>query len=182
MQIAPDKLRRYVNECLFPELEIEDTIGVTTATAWLKKLGYRLRRYQKGIYYDGHERPDVVQKRNEFIKDIFACLERVGTNGISCKHSIKKLETLISTKTKQRPKPAPLKARIPPAISRKFPRNSSLGTSSITPYSTMSPPFMPTNKVISSGKPTTSTSCGRRAVAASSTSPTLLLSTAGGLF
>ncbi|KAJ7939852.1 hypothetical protein B0H13DRAFT_2299891 [Mycena leptocephala] len=56
------------------ELEIDETIGVTTATAWLKKLGYRLRRYQKGIYYDGHERPDVVQKRNEFIKDMLACL------------------------------------------------------------------------------------------------------------
>ncbi|KAJ7259301.1 hypothetical protein C8J57DRAFT_1639976 [Mycena rebaudengoi] len=38
-RIAPDKLRRYVNEHLFPELEIDDTIGVTTATAWLKKLG-----------------------------------------------------------------------------------------------------------------------------------------------
>lgn len=76
-QIAPDKLRCYVNEHLFPELEIDDTIGVTTATAWLKKLGYRLRRYQKGVYYDGHERPDVVQKRNEFIKDIFACLQYV---------------------------------------------------------------------------------------------------------
>ncbi|KAJ7430785.1 hypothetical protein B0H11DRAFT_2210849 [Mycena galericulata] len=34
-RIAPDKLRRYVNEHLFPELEIEDTIGVTTATAWV---------------------------------------------------------------------------------------------------------------------------------------------------
>ncbi|KAJ7472095.1 hypothetical protein FB451DRAFT_1471312 [Mycena latifolia] len=74
-RIAPDKLRRYVNEFLFPELEIEDTIGVTTATAWLKKLGYRLRRYQKGIYFDGHERPDVVEKRTEFIKDMFACLQ-----------------------------------------------------------------------------------------------------------
>ncbi|KAJ7204810.1 hypothetical protein GGX14DRAFT_569389 [Mycena pura] len=73
-RIAPDKLQHYVNEHLFPELKIDDTIGVMTATAWLKKLGYHLRRYQKGIYYDGHERPDVVQKRNEFIKDVFACL------------------------------------------------------------------------------------------------------------
>ncbi|KAJ7264692.1 hypothetical protein C8J57DRAFT_1230464 [Mycena rebaudengoi] len=73
-RIAPDKLRRYVNEYLLPELEIDDTISVVTAMAWLKKLGYRLRRYQKGIYYDGHERPDVVQKRNEFITDMFACL------------------------------------------------------------------------------------------------------------
>ncbi|KAJ7243667.1 hypothetical protein C8J57DRAFT_1556267 [Mycena rebaudengoi] len=75
-RIAPDKLWHYVNKHLFPELEIDNTIGVTTATAWLKKLGYRLRRYQKGIYYDGHERPDVVQKRNEFIKDMFGCLKR----------------------------------------------------------------------------------------------------------
>ncbi|KAF7320910.1 hypothetical protein HMN09_00177700 [Mycena chlorophos] len=67
-RISPQKLRRYVNEFLFPELEIDDTIGITTAVAWLKKLGYTARRYQKGVYYDGHERPDVVKARNEFIK------------------------------------------------------------------------------------------------------------------
>ncbi|KAJ7091678.1 hypothetical protein C8R44DRAFT_750581 [Mycena epipterygia] len=99
-RIAPDKLRRYINEFLFPELEIEDTIGVTTATAWLKKLGYRLRRYQKGIYYDGHERPDVVQKRNE---------SRIYLHAF---------RMLINTKTRKRTKLART-----PAISRKFRQN-----------------------------------------------------------
>ncbi|KAF7310230.1 DDE family endonuclease [Mycena indigotica] len=66
-RIRPEKMRRYVNQFLFNELGIEDTIGITTATLWLKKLGYRMRRYAKGIYYDGHERPDVVKKRKEFI-------------------------------------------------------------------------------------------------------------------
>ncbi|KAF7332403.1 DDE family endonuclease [Mycena kentingensis (nom. inval.)] len=66
-RVRPEKLRRYINEFVFPELEIEDTICLTTATTWLRKLGYQVRRYAKGIYYDGHEREDVVKARNEFI-------------------------------------------------------------------------------------------------------------------
>ncbi len=69
--MRPAKLKRYVNEFLFPELKIEDTISESTAVRWLKKLGFSLCRVRKGVYVDGHERPDVVKVREEFINYLF---------------------------------------------------------------------------------------------------------------
>jgi hypothetical protein len=34
------------------------------------KLGFRAQRHWKSIFYDGHERSDVVEARNKFIKDV----------------------------------------------------------------------------------------------------------------
>ncbi|KIK49712.1 hypothetical protein GYMLUDRAFT_253663 [Collybiopsis luxurians FD-317 M1] len=70
-KLRPEKLRRYVNEFLFPSLGIESTISISTATSWLKKLGFRLARHKKGVYVDGHERPDVVVKRSQYAKIMF---------------------------------------------------------------------------------------------------------------
>ena len=47
------------------------TINVATAVRWLHILGYLKQRQKQGIYYDGHERADVVQYRNIFLKQIF---------------------------------------------------------------------------------------------------------------
>ncbi|KAF9016275.1 hypothetical protein BDZ89DRAFT_920736, partial [Hymenopellis radicata] len=84
-RIKPEKLLRYVNEFLFPELCVEDGISISTATRWLKKLGYKLSRYQKGIYFDGHERTDVVKKREELLTYLYLeilpyCVEYEGDN------------------------------------------------------------------------------------------------------
>ena len=65
--MRPCKLCRYVNQFLFPKLQIEDTISETTAVHWLKKLGFKLSHVQKGVYVDGHEQPDVVEARKKFI-------------------------------------------------------------------------------------------------------------------
>ena len=40
-------------------------IRARTARRWLKKLGIVHGRYTKGVYFDGHEREDVVRYRNE---------------------------------------------------------------------------------------------------------------------
>ncbi|KAJ7495190.1 hypothetical protein FB451DRAFT_1163929 [Mycena latifolia] len=69
--IKPEKLRRYVNEFLLPKLKISDTISVSTSVRWLKKLGFAMRRVMKGVYVDGHERPDVVTARQEFINYMY---------------------------------------------------------------------------------------------------------------
>ncbi|CAG8770341.1 14203_t:CDS:2, partial [Rhizophagus irregularis] len=37
----------------------------------LKVLGYSFQQYHCGIYYDGHEREDVLQYRKEFLENIF---------------------------------------------------------------------------------------------------------------
>ena len=40
-------------------------IGHSTAREWLLRLGFRYKGHSKSIYYDGHERADVIQDRLE---------------------------------------------------------------------------------------------------------------------
>jgi hypothetical protein len=74
-QMRPQNLCRYVNMFLLPSLQLEDSISEATAVRWLSKLGFKLSRVQKGVYVDGHERPDVVEARRVFIdymeKEVF---------------------------------------------------------------------------------------------------------------
>lgn len=73
--MRPAKLVRYVNQFLLPTLGIESEISESTAIRWLKKLGFKLRRVQKGIYVDGHECDDVIKACKEMInyleKEVF---------------------------------------------------------------------------------------------------------------
>ncbi|KAA8896892.1 hypothetical protein FN846DRAFT_753806, partial [Sphaerosporella brunnea] len=43
-----------------------------TARNWLHRLGYSWRDIKKGIFFDGHERPDVVESRREFLAEMKA--------------------------------------------------------------------------------------------------------------
>jgi hypothetical protein len=36
------------------------------------RLGYRRKRHTKGVYWDGHERKDVVKRRKEFLAEMEA--------------------------------------------------------------------------------------------------------------
>ncbi|TRM56418.1 hypothetical protein BD626DRAFT_466472, partial [Schizophyllum amplum] len=65
---TPEKLLVYVNTHLFPDLGIDATISETTAVRWLKWLGFYCTRYAKGIFWDGHERKDVVAARKAYIE------------------------------------------------------------------------------------------------------------------
>ena len=40
------------------------TVGRETARRWLIILGFGQLHHQKGVYFDGHNRPDVVEHRN----------------------------------------------------------------------------------------------------------------------
>lgn len=42
----------------------------STAQAWMHKLNFRMWDYKKGLYYDGHERPDVVEYRKLFLRNM----------------------------------------------------------------------------------------------------------------
>ena len=47
---------------------IEKAISQCTASTWLRSLGYKYREVRKGVYRDGHERPDVISYRqNTFL-------------------------------------------------------------------------------------------------------------------
>lgn len=66
--ISPLKLSQHVKDTILPGLGITgDGISERGAVRWLRKLGYRCKDAKKGIYVDGHERPDVVVSRGIFL-------------------------------------------------------------------------------------------------------------------
>ena len=66
--VNPRLLAQHVNNVILPALGIRGAIADSTAQRWLRsKLGYECKEARKGLYVDGHERPDVVEERKEFI-------------------------------------------------------------------------------------------------------------------
>lgn len=45
-------------------------IRARTARRWLRRLGYRWQEVRKGVFIDGHERPDVVEYRKQFLEEM----------------------------------------------------------------------------------------------------------------
>ena len=64
--------KTYVEESVFPAIGIEQkkTISENTARIWLNKLGWFFQVGKKNIYYDGHERPDVIAYRENFLLEM----------------------------------------------------------------------------------------------------------------
>ena len=60
-------LKRYIETNLCPRLRIQlqKPISISTARRWLRSEGFRYTSFKKGLYYDGHDRPDVVMYRQE---------------------------------------------------------------------------------------------------------------------
>src|SRR6267154_3318880 len=44
------------------------SISIKTGHRWLKKLGWTYKKLKNGMYLDGHERSDVVEYRQGFVK------------------------------------------------------------------------------------------------------------------
>ena len=44
-----------------------------TARKWLHELGFSVLQMSKGGFIDGHERPDVVESREKFIRKMTEC-------------------------------------------------------------------------------------------------------------
>ena len=66
----PRGLKRYMEYELFPRIHLKVGRGISLSTArrWMHKEGFRYILYAKGLYYDGHDRPDVVEYRqNHFL-------------------------------------------------------------------------------------------------------------------
>jgi hypothetical protein len=54
-------------------------ISVRTAGRWLHHLGFNCKDSTKGIYIDGHERPDVVEYRRYFCRLLLGLKRRIAT-------------------------------------------------------------------------------------------------------
>ncbi len=57
----------WVNNELLPSSNLEPEaprrIGVEVSRNWLHSMGFKVKRITKGLYYDGHEREDVIEDR-----------------------------------------------------------------------------------------------------------------------
>ena len=67
------KGKKNLNAKLFRDWVIKEILNgrkihVSTAKRWLRKLGFKRGAYSKGAYYDGHERKDVVERRNIYLR------------------------------------------------------------------------------------------------------------------
>ena len=61
----PRGLKRYLEVELFPriQLKVGKGISISTVRRWLQHEGFRYMQHKKALYYDGHDRPDVVDYR-----------------------------------------------------------------------------------------------------------------------
>src|SRR6266498_4500852 len=66
------KLKEFVKQILLPETGItkQKTISNSTAKRWLNVLGFFHQQQRQGVYFDGHERDDVVEYRKIFLEEI----------------------------------------------------------------------------------------------------------------
>ena len=64
----------WVNDELLPSSNLEPgaprKIGVEVSRNWLHSMGFNVKRITKGLYYDGHEREDVIEDRKTFLNDM----------------------------------------------------------------------------------------------------------------
>ncbi|KAG2157051.1 hypothetical protein DEU56DRAFT_750251 [Suillus clintonianus] len=76
----PNALKRYIKSELFPciQLKVGHGISLSTARCWLHREGFQYMSHKKGLYFDGHDRPDIVEYRqNVFLpamKEFEHCL------------------------------------------------------------------------------------------------------------
>ena len=73
---------RFVKQTKFFTEEMKDythNISLKTARRWLGKLGLVNRRRGKGLFFDGHEREDVLRDRRAFLKKVKPYRSRMKT-------------------------------------------------------------------------------------------------------
>jgi hypothetical protein len=64
---VPQGLKQYMELKLFPHIHIKVGMGILVSTArqWLQHKGFQFTLHKKSIYYDGHDRPNVVKDHQE---------------------------------------------------------------------------------------------------------------------
>ena len=63
-------------EVLLPNNVLESgyprRLSIATALHWLHNLGFQVMKKKKGTYVDGHERKDVIDYRQKFLRKMVA--------------------------------------------------------------------------------------------------------------
>jgi hypothetical protein len=77
-EVTPKRFQHALNTRILPTLGYPPTkkLSERTARRWLIKLGWRRTTLKKGVYMDGHERPDVIDYRVNTFLPLMAQLEK----------------------------------------------------------------------------------------------------------
>lgn len=71
---TPERLERSIlsGSTIRSNGNINQRTGIRSRTArkWLNRLGYKWKEVQKGVFFDGHRREDVVEYRKTFLDKI----------------------------------------------------------------------------------------------------------------
>ena len=77
-EVTPKQFHKALNDQILPVLglAVKNGLSERTARRWLLALGWRRTRVKKGVYMDGHERPDVIKYRDDVFLPLMASYER----------------------------------------------------------------------------------------------------------
>jgi len=81
-EVTPHRFIDALTTEILPSCDIilDKPLSERTARRWLNKLGWRLTMLKKGVYMDGHDRPDVIEYRqNVFLPAMEAYQHRMAT-------------------------------------------------------------------------------------------------------
>ena len=67
-KIDPAEFTEHVNHQILPNLGSTKVISGKTAIRWMQRLGLQYSEARKGMFVDGHERPDILEYRTIFLK------------------------------------------------------------------------------------------------------------------
>jgi hypothetical protein len=70
-EVGPHLFMKHINKIILLALAIgtqKTKIFECTASHWLIKLGYRSCEVRKGLYIDGHKRPNVIKVQETFLE------------------------------------------------------------------------------------------------------------------
>jgi len=90
----PLDLKKYMDVELFPRvhLQVGRGISLSTARCWLRQEGFHFISHKKGMYFDGHDHPDVLSYRhNEFLPTMKChepCLVRYSVGNVETELAI----------------------------------------------------------------------------------------------
>src|SRR6266540_1988787 len=77
---SPYNLKIYIEETLFPKLTgsiKKDTISEKTCRNYMQLWEYKYDERKKGVYYDRHERPNMVEYRKGWLERMFTYKKRM---------------------------------------------------------------------------------------------------------
>ena len=93
------QFKEFVQDILLSKISInKNVISVSIARWWLNILGYHYQQQKQGIYYDEHEREDVIEYQKVFLSKMIELEKYMATYKGD---DMEKISSLLTSKKKE---------------------------------------------------------------------------------